>query len=181
MKYPYFVASLPVIAMDEPPALAMDRFLEDARRLLAPDDAAELEAMLAEDAGECRSGFAGDWFRFDLDLRQRVAAVRAGRLKLDPRTLGPETGGGDAVVKKAVLDAFARTNPMERELQLDQTRWRYLDELSRLGPFGAAAVWAYGLQLRLAHRWAGHSVEAGEAALDRQLRKCLADHDVEAA
>lgn len=181
MKYPYLVASLPVIAMDDVPAMRMDRFMEDARRLLSPEDAAELEGVLADDPSACRTQFARRWFRFDGDLRHRIAAVRAGRLKLDPRGLGPGSGGGDAEVKKAVLDAFGRTNPMERELQLDQTRWRVLDELGRLEPFGLAAVLAYGLQLRLSERWSGLSVDAGSAALNEQLKKSLAHQQVEAS
>jgi hypothetical protein len=180
MKYPYLVASLPVITMDDVPAMRMDRFLEDAARLLTAEDAAELAGLLAEDPSVCQSWFAGEWFRFDRDLRHRIAGVRAGRLKLDPRTLGAGAGGGDALIKKAVLDAFARTNPMERELQLDQTRWRYLDELGRREPFGLGAVLAYGMQLRLAERWSGLSVEAGGAALDAQLKKSLAHQHVEA-
>lgn len=181
MNYAYLVASFPAIAMDAAPALRMSTFREDAQRLMSEEDWAEVEAVLADRPEACRSAVAREWFQFERDLRHRVAAVRAGRLKLDSRTLGPQPGGADAVVKQAVLDAFARTNPMERELQLDQTRWRYLDDLARREPFGLGSVLTYALQLRLAERWSGHSVEAGTKSLDRQLKTSLANQHVEAA
>ncbi len=181
MKYPYLVASLPVLDMDMDPPITLDRFLFEAKGVLSETDDAELHCLLADESESCTSRFAAQWFEFEFDLRHRIAAVRAGRLGIDPRAAVPYQASGDAVTRRAVLDAFAKTNPLERELQIDQTRWRYLEELGKQEPFGFAAVLAFALQLRLAHRWTGMSVGAGTNSLDKQLEILLTKQNVEAA
>ena len=181
MKYPYLVASLPVLDMDIVPPLPMERFLFEAKGVLSEADDQELHHLLANETEQCRSRFAAQWFEFDIDLRYRIAAVRAGRLGVDARTTIPYRSGGDAIVRRAVLDAFAKTNPLERELQIDQTRWRFLEELGKQEPFGLAAVLAFALQLRLTERWTGMSVGAGTTSLDKQLDILITKQNVEAA
>lgn len=180
MKYPYFVASLPLLAMDKFPRLTEEEFLFQARGLISDADFEELQHLLRDEFEACQSGFAAAWVPFETELRHEVAAVRARRLGLDPRTALTYSSGGDAEVNRATVDAFAKTNPMERELQLDQARWRKLDQLAWADPFGLSAVLAFALQLRLAHRWTSLSDEAGARRLDTHLLNVLHQYSAQA-
>ena len=77
------------------------------------------------------------------------------------------------------MDAFAKSNPLERERSLDATRWNVLDELARQDSFGLSGVLSYALQIRLASRWSSMNDDKGLRHLEHQLRTLLEAQPVE--
>jgi hypothetical protein len=71
--------------------------------------------------------------------------------------------------------AMEQTNPRETELALDRLRWRTIEELAGADRFSLDAVLAYGLQLRIAWRWASLDAEAGRARLEHEIESALGD------
>jgi hypothetical protein len=74
------------------------------------------------------------------------------------------------VVEKAVTDAFAKPNPLERELTLDRCRWQLADDLALRAAFGLSAVLAYAVKLQIAARWAGLKDEPGRQRVEELVR-----------
>lgn len=173
MKYTYLVASLPTLSLDTLPPIQFETFLRWCDGVLEQRDHWELQHLLEGNAGACVSRFAALWFGFETPFRRSIARVRAGRLGLNPKTAAPDGEEGDPRVRQGVLDAFAKSNPREREWIIDNVRWDVLEELRRAEPFGLSEVLAFALQLQLAHRWAGFSVEKGRRALAEHEKKLM--------
>ena len=173
MKYVYLVASLPCLSLDVMPPLQENDFLRQCEVELSDEDLVELQDLLDGNAGSCTSEFGQEWFSFESAFRHHIAEVRAGRIGLDPRTAVPPHESGGSRVRRGVVDAFAKSNPLERERSLDTTRWNVLDELARQDPFGLSGVLRYALQIRLASRWSSMNDDKGLRHLDHQLQALL--------
>lgn len=166
MSYYYFVASLPALSLGAPPPLDRARFEADAARLLSPEDVLRLRTLAD---GEGDDAFAARWRSMETQLRNAAARVRAARLGVDAAPHLRTHAGFSVHLEAAVTDAYAKPNPMDRELTLDRFRWQFLDEASRGDPFGFAAVQAYALKLRIAERWAALTDEAGAQRLQEAV------------
>jgi len=165
VKYPYLVASLPTLSLDTMPTIQYETFLRWCDGVLDEPDRRELQHLLDGDAAACVSPFAASWFGFETSFRHNIARVRAGRLGLNPKVAVPEADEGNPRIRQGVLDAFAKSNPREREWIIDNVRWTVLEELRRTEPFGLSEVLAFAVQLQLAHRWSRFSAQKGSEAL----------------
>jgi hypothetical protein len=168
VRYYFLMASLPGLALGEPLPLDGGEFTARAASQLDPADAAELRAVRA---GAGDSPLALRWLAFERHLRNTVARQRAQRLQADPAPWLREGERWELFVLEAVEDAYARPNPLERELELDRCRWRRLDELAVGHPFDLDAVLIYGLRLGLCARWAGLDAARGQAVVDSFLEQ----------
>lgn len=177
MSFYYFVASLPAVSLMAPPPLRADEYRAEARRLLDPATVTELDSIMTGDGESARSALAGRWRAVNTQMRNACARTRASMLDVDAAPhLRPHAGFSN-YIEQAVVEAYAKANPMERELSLDRFRWALLDEWAREAPFGLDAVLAYGLKVKLAERWARLSDEAGRARLTEtigRVREALA-------
>lgn len=114
------------------------------------------------------TGFLNDWFTFDRDLRNLLAALSARRhqIPLEGQLIG------DYALAKALLTNHARDFGVggeypylerliqwedntwwEREMAIDAIRWRYLDELNAFNYFSVEVVLAYWIRLTTIERW----------------------------
>ena len=168
MRYYFLMASLPVLALGEPPPVDRAGFLARCAEQLSPADRAELDEVLA---GRGASPFARAWRSFEVHLRNTVARSRAARLQADAAPWLRDGERWESLVLEAVEDAYARPTPLERELELDRCRWGRLDDLAVGHVFDLAAVLAYGLRLQLCERWAGLDAERGRARLETFLEQ----------
>lgn len=166
MSFGYFVASLPTPALGAPAPLSLAQFRADAARLLPRDAVAEMDAVLAGDRSAARSAFAAQWFDVETQLRNAVARTRAARRDVEAAPYLHPHGGFRVSIEDAVSSAYAKPNPLEREMALDRARWSAADEFSLFEPFGIGAVLAYAVKLRIAERWASLSDDAGRSALE---------------
>lgn len=163
MSFYYFVASLPALNLSAPPAMPFATFRAEVERLLPPSVGRELDALLEGRSAD--SAFAQDWVDHEVQLRNAVVRTRAARRDEDAVPFLRPAHGFQLAVEQSVNEAYGKSNPLERELALDQVRWNAADELSRASAFGLEAVLAYGLKLKLAERWAGLTDQAGQTAL----------------
>lgn len=170
MSFYYFVASLPMISLTAPPPLTTDAFMADARRLLDRETVAELEALMSGAWDRAGGAFAARWRDAETQLRNALARARAVQQELDPTPYLRPHAGFSVYVEQAVVEAYAKANPLERELSLDRFRWALLEEWARTNPFGRDAVLAYGMKLALAHRWAALSDEKGRARFEATVQ-----------
>ena len=171
MEYPYVVASLPMLNLGERPPFTTQEFLFKCEGALQAKDLRCLRRMLAGEAASCRQPFAQAWNRCETQLRLAIAHVRAGRLGVERpedvakyRTLDPDA-------QRVVVDAFAKTHPLERERVLDEYRWHLLNELAFQDAFGLATVLAFGLKLQIADRWADLGTDRGEKAFEEHAAR----------
>lgn len=174
MSFYYFVASLPSLSLTGPPPIEIEEFRADARRILDPATADEVDVLLGGDLACLKSDFAARWRAAETQLRNALARTRAVQLDLDPTPHQKPYIGFSNYIEQAVVEAFAKSNPLERELSLDRFRWSLLDEWARGEPFGEAMVFAYALKLKMTHRWALLNDETGRAQLEETVKRVRA-------
>lgn len=170
MKYPYVVASQPVLILGERPPFSAQEFVFKCKGALSEEDLACLRALLAGGGEDLDVPFCRTWHRSERHLRLAVAQVRAGRLGLDMNKYAEKYRTLDPEVQRVVVDAFAKTNPLERERVIDEHRWRLLDELANTEPYGLAAVLAFAIRLQIADRWADFETERGGRAFEAHAK-----------
>ena len=160
MKYTYLAASLPTLVFGAPPPFGVAEFRAKCEGVLSRADLAALDALLAG-APAPGVGFVAEWQARETQLRNGVVRARAAHLGVEARPYLRDHAGWDMTVAKAVTDAFAKPNPLDREQELDRCRWRMAEDLARFEPFGLAAVLAFAVKLGIAERWAGLVEDAG--------------------
>ena len=170
MPYYYLVASLPTLSFAAPNPISSDELFARSTGVLAPDHLAILAAV---QQGRALTGspFIEEWTAREIQLRNAVARSRGKRLGVDPRSFQRDHTGYDVSLEQVVSDALAQHTPLEREQALDRWRWRLVDQLALLCPFGLSAILAYALKLRIAERWAGLTEAAGQGMLEETIQK----------
>lgn len=169
MNYYYLAASLPMLFLGRTPPISEQAFLALCREHLAHDDRAAIEALLAG-GPETAHSFVLAWRRRETGLRNAIAQARAAR-RGQEATAYLRPGEPGLAEVRAVADAFGRATPAEREFELDRFRWQALEAMAGMDIFSGAAVLAYGLRLKLAHRWAAMVAEAGRRRLEESVEQ----------
>ena len=169
----YLLASLPSPRLTQTPEIDHDTFLERCRGFVSDERWRDL-AGASGDAP--RDPAARAWHDLAAQIDDAVAVHRGANAQRDPTPYLRRPDGFRVDVAEAVEQAFARPDPGARERALDELRWRLSDELTVSDPDGFAALFARGVQLRLASRWAAWGAEAGWAALESSLRTLEAPH-----
>lgn len=167
MTYEYLVASLPVLALDEPPPFSAEEFRFQCQGPLCDEDLEDLMLILDGLAREGRSAFCRKWFSIDTQIRNAVARVRASERGIEARGYLRDHPDFDSYVEQAVNDAYGRHNPLERERALDECRWHLLEMLAFGQAFGLSAVLAFAMKLQIAERWSAMKEEAGRERFDQ--------------
>ena len=170
MNHWYLVSSLPYLRFGEKPLVNRAAFLTSCGDWLSKEDVAVLEAALEN---RCLAGseIAQRWWSGETELRNAVVRVRAKNRNADAIRFIQPCDGFSLSVEKTVTDAFTRTNPLEREAELDRARWALADELALAAPFGFAGVFAFAIKLRIAERWAGLDNAAGQSKVEEFIEK----------
>jgi hypothetical protein len=170
MNYYYLIASLPGLSLETPAPFSLDQFRALGQTHLAPTDQALLESFLHPNPAQPPDHpFCKAWRECETRLRNAIAKARATRRGIDPTPhLRPATGI-DLTLEKNVAEAFARSNPADRELDLDRIRWRTADELTGFNPFAFDAVLAYAIKLGLVARWQTLTEPLGRERVERIL------------
>ena len=171
MSYYYLVASLPTMVLGENPPVTPEAFRFSCTGVLKEDDLWDLDAVLAGRPDQGSSEFARDWFSAEAQLRNAAVRLRGTRLGVEARGYLKDHPGFSVAVEKAVADAFAKGNPLEREFALDRARWQVLDELTLRDTFGLPAVLAFAVKLQLASRWAQMKDDEGQKRVEELVGK----------
>lgn len=168
--YTYLVASLPTLVLGEAPPFRGEEFLFRLQGVLDEEERAQAAAIL-EGRPVSGSPFADAWQARETQLRNAVARARAAARTLELRGSMRPHEGFDVGIAQMVTDAFGRSDPLERELELDRCRWHTADDLARSEIFGLAPVLAFAAKLRIAERWSAMTDEAGRERVEAWIRR----------
>ncbi len=170
MNYYYLIASLPGLALEAPAPFSLDQFEALGHIHLSPPDQAVLGAVLHPDPTQPPAHpFCAAWRDCETRLRNAIAKVRAARRNADPTPYLQSVPGIDLSLEKNVSDAFARSQPAERELDLDRIRWHSADALAGFDPFAFDVLLAYAVKLGLVLRWQNLTEPRGRERVERLL------------
>jgi len=174
--YHYLVASLPMLFFGEPPPFDAAEFRRRCDGVLGAEDARSLDLVLAGRGAEASAPAARAWAAIDTQVRNAITQIRAGIHGVDPRASQQSHPGFSVVVEQAVADAFAKPTPLDREQELDRSRWGLLEDLALTEPFGLASVIAFGVKLQIAERWAAMTDVAGQQRLEETIAQLSKPH-----
>ncbi len=164
-----------MLVLGDAPPFSVEALREKASTILAQDDLAEFDCVAAGAIAQGLSLFSKVWHRSETQIKNETARVRATRRSVEVQPYLKEHEGYSMAIAHGVADAYARSNPAERELFLDRLRWSLLDDIATQDSFGLSAVLVYVVKLQLAARWVQMEPDTGreqfEQILLAQLKK----------
>lgn len=162
MSYYYLIASLPVLAIGQSPISAEAFESRCAAELCARDyEALQQIAQIPLPENALSHAFAKEWNNLETQLRNAIARKRANKRQEDPTPTLRSHGGYATIIEDAVDNAWAQSNPLERERSLDTLRWSLLEDLTGPDPFSFNVILSYAVKRNIAERWASMDPEAG--------------------
>ena len=174
-----------------------------ARVGAGPDD--RLTELFYEECTQYKNPFIRDWFSFERDLRNLLAAVAVRGIvrakdDVDRRAIMEKSVLGrneiaDAILKSSAPDfsvsSMLSWSPVvmaqdpaaltENEKRLDRLRWDMAGELTALAGFGIETVMAFLVRFILVHRWLALDAVTGKRmfeALVEGLKKSVSFEQV---
>ena len=162
------IASLPLLKWDDVPSITMEGLSGSTDLYLSAGQSAMFQALnLSADAAEFPGGsLAAHYLAWETAFRNSIAKLRAARLNLDSAAYLHADGAYESAADRAVREAFAAENPLEREKMLDAARWRKLEELELGNLFNFNVLCAYKLKLELLLKWKARNAELSQKNLD---------------
>lgn len=159
----YLTASLPMLKLGDQPPMTMEDLRYRCTGVMSDKELAAFDALIAgEDSDE---PFVAAYYAHDIQLKNVAGRLRA-------QAWGPETrfsersfSGYDVTFAKMVSDAFAKADPLEREMDLDRARFWLVDQLAGVCEDTMETVYAFAVKLMICERWSRISEEAGNAAV----------------
>jgi hypothetical protein len=175
--YAYLLSTLPSFGPYDTPPMTVDVLVERCRPYLGES---ELRALTEPEAAAVSGGEPGDvarrWLDGERQLRNAVARRRSAAWGVSPEPYLREHEGFRVEIEDGVGRAYDAGDPLERERALDALRWRLLDDLAGVVPWGFAALFAYGQRLRIAQAWASRNVDDGRRWLQETLDRLEEHH-----
>ena len=193
MKRQYFAlkASLPMLLFESDPPIRSEEFLSRCEAFLAPDrmkflreltpvprEVPDLEKNFKAAAIPSKRDIRTDDTRvmqlytcWEICLRNTLARLRAAKLGRDPEACTVKFAEYVPSAEQAARNAFALSDPLEREKALDLARWGFLDGLEWSHAFNFEALCIYRCKLLILEKWAarraGDPAKNLDAAADR--------------
>ena len=165
-SYCYFCAQLPTLIAGTPAPMTLADF--DRKLGFLPEADARYIASCkyppSRTAVFPKGSAAAEFLTFEFALRGEIARLRlAGRAAEESARypLPPETGSIPGL-RDEVARAASAANPWERELKLDDIRWRRLSDMERSVPFSREAAACYRLKLAILLKEQSFRLEAGK-------------------
>ena len=159
----YLMASLPMIELGDVPPLTMEEFRHRCIGVLDESELVALDALLAGE--ECDDEFVTAYQAHEIQMKNVSGRLRASAWGPDVRFTERSFPGYDVTFAKMIQDAFAKSNPMEKEQDIDKARFWLVDSLAGVGEGTVKHVYAYAIKLKICERWARLSESAGDAAV----------------
>ena len=161
-------------------ALLEDDTVQDRKAELSLSDEDFRTQLLYEQGLRCKNKFVREWFAYNMDVNNVLAAAVAIKHNMDVQKVvvgdsevAQELRKGGALGKNARLAALVPDlkevaeiaeigNLLDREKHIDALRWQWLEERTLFEVFNIEAVLAYYLKASILHRWDNLTVEQGE-------------------
>ena len=166
--------------------------VQDRKAELSLSDEDFRTQLLYEQGLNCKNKFVRDWFAYNLDVNNVLAAAVAIKHGMDvQKVIVGDTEVAQELRKSGTLGKNARLaallpdlkevaeiaeigDLLEREKRIDALRWQWLEERTLFEVFNIEAVLAYYLKASILHRWDNLTVEEGEQvfrALVAEMKK----------
>lgn len=154
--------------------------VQDRKAELSLSDEDFRTQLLYEQGLNCKNKFVRDWFAYNLDVNNVLAAAVAIKHGMDvQKVIVGDTEVAQELRKSGTLGKNARLaallpdlkevaeiaeigDLLEREKRIDALRWQWLEERTLFEVFNIEAVLAYYLKAYILHRWDNLTVEEGE-------------------
>ena len=136
-----------------------------------------LSSYYYEYATKCKNSFVAEWFTFNLNVNNILVALAARKYKMNVadaiigegeiaealRTSGARDFGLTGTVEYLETLQRLSENSMlqEREHQLDEMRWKWLDENSVFNYFSVEKLFGFLIKLSIIERWMVLDAEEG--------------------
>ena len=161
-------------------ALMEDDAVQDRKAELSLSDEDFRTQLLYEQGLKCKNKFVREWFAFNMDVNNVLAAAVAIKHNMDvskvvvgDNEVAQELRKGGSLGKNARLAALVPDlkevaeiaeigNLLDREKHIDALRWQWLEDRTLFEVFNIEAVLAYYLKASILHRWDSLTVEEGE-------------------
>lgn len=159
----YLMASLPMLELGDVPPLSMVEFRGRCEGVLDQPELEALDALLSGE--ESLDEFVAAYQSREIQMRNVSGKLRAQAWGPDVRFTERSFAGYDVTFAKMVQDAFSKSNPMEKEQDIDRARFYLVDSLAGVGEGTVKHVYAYAIKLQICERWARLSEKAGDEAV----------------
>ena len=161
-------------------ALMEDDAVLDRKAELSLSDEDFRTQLLYEQGQKCRNKFVREWFAYNMDVNNVLAAAVAIKHGMDVQKVivgdnevAQELKKGGALGKNARLAALVPDlkevaeiaeigDLLDREKHIDALRWQWLEDRTLFEVFTIESVLAYYLKATILHRWDNLTVEQGE-------------------
>jgi len=177
MTYYYLVSSLPLLDLGGNLPLSPENFFTSYQEMLVPGDRVDVRHIIQGDMNFVHYPFIMEWLNYETQLRNALVRVRGERTKISADPYLFSHTGYSLYAEKIVVRAMRQTNPLKKELILDQFRWALLEELSFPSTFEISTIFSYILKLKLAARWSGLSDEKGLEAVNKTVNDIVESMD----
>ena len=159
----YLMASLPMIELGDVPPLTLEEFRHRCIGMLDESELNALDALLAGE--ECDDEFVTAYQAHEIQMKNVSGRLRAAAWGPEVRFMERSFPGYDVTFAKMIQDAFAKSNPMEKEQDIDKARFWLVDSLAGVGEGTVKHVYAYAIKLKICERWARLTEAAGDSAV----------------
>lgn len=154
-----------------------------------------LSSYYYEYATKCKNSFVAEWFTFNLNVNNILVALAARKYKLSVadaiigdgeiaealRTSGARDFGLTGTVEYLETLQRLSENSMlqEREHQLDEMRWKWLDENSVFNYFSVEKLFGFLIKLSIIERWMILDAEKGMKRYNEMIAALKSGMDYE--
>lgn len=165
----YLASSLPILQFGENPPFSFDDFRHQCEGVISASEMEALDALIA--GHHHRDSFVSAYYAHETHLKNIAGKARAAAWGTEVRFSERPFEGYDVTYAKMVSDALVKTNPLEREQDLDKARFWLVDQLSGVGGFTMAHIYAFAIKLKICERWSRLTPEAGDASLMKVINE----------
>ena len=163
MDYYYLVSSLPMISFAQAASMTMtlEKFTELCRENLTPKDFKVFEkTSLTGEFDSSASKVEKEFRIWDINLRNAIIGRRCSQHEAS--TYRKEEKEFFAEIEGLIQEAASKSNPLEREMFLDELRVKKIDEITAQNRFDIEFLCAFKLKLILISKYRKLSADSGE-------------------
>ncbi len=166
----YIAASLPFLKFGDTPPFSLSELRNRCSSVMSEEELSAFDALVAGEPSD--DPFVSAYQAHEVQLKNVSGHARAAAWGSDVRFVERPFPGYDVTFAKMVSDAFSKSNPLEREQELDKARFWLVDSLTP-EESSMANLYAFAVKLKICERWSRISPEAGNAA----VLKVINDND----
>jgi hypothetical protein len=164
----YLAASLPLLQFGEQPLFRLEDFLFRCQGVLSAEEYLNLKCVVNGEPGN--HAFTVAFHACDTQIRNATAKARVAQWGGEARYTERMHAGFDVALSRRVAEAMAKSNPLEREEDLDRARWWAADQLAGYEGMSLATIYAFAVKLKINERYAALNDADGKLAIENVIQ-----------